>query len=118
MDCVHIRQGFCILMNFLKLNFVASLSFLFFKLHIIMCYVYILCKKNIIFISVIVHSSLPLFIGPWIVVGFSNGYVRLLDRRLTSNRTVVRQWREHTSWVISANLLNSSQATTKIITGV
>nr|XP_045605742.1 regulatory-associated protein of mTOR-like isoform X2 [Procambarus clarkii] len=56
--------------------------------------------------------------GPWIVAGFSDGYVRLLDRRLTSNRAVVRQWREHTSWVISAHLLNSSQATTKIITGV
>nr|XP_053641674.1 regulatory-associated protein of mTOR-like isoform X1 [Cherax quadricarinatus] len=56
--------------------------------------------------------------GPWIVAGFSDGYVRVLDRRLTTNRAVVRQWREHTSWVISAHLLNSSQATTKIITGV
>lgn len=58
------------------------------------------------------------FPGPWIVAGFSDGYVRVLDRRLPSSRCVVRQWREHTSWVISAHLLNSSQATTKIITGV
>ncbi|KAG7167191.1 Regulatory-associated protein of mTOR-like [Homarus americanus] len=56
--------------------------------------------------------------GPWIVAGFSDGYVRVLDRRLTSTRAVVRQWREHTSWVISTHLLNASQATTKIITGV
>ncbi|MPC18779.1 Regulatory-associated protein of mTOR [Portunus trituberculatus] len=56
--------------------------------------------------------------GPWVVAGFSDGYVRVLDRRLSSNKTVVRQWREHTSWVISAHLLNASQATTKIITGV
>ncbi|XP_069979013.1 regulatory-associated protein of mTOR isoform X2 [Penaeus vannamei] len=56
--------------------------------------------------------------GPWIVTGFSDGYVRVLDRRLTSNRAVVRQWREHSSWLISAHLLNASQATTKIITGV
>ncbi|XP_063861372.1 regulatory-associated protein of mTOR-like isoform X1 [Scylla paramamosain] len=56
--------------------------------------------------------------GPWVVTGFSDGYVRVLDRRLSSNKTVVRQWREHTSWVISAHLLNASQATTKIITGV
>lgn len=56
--------------------------------------------------------------GPWIVAGFSDGYVRVLDRRQPTNRVVVRQWREHTSWVISAHLLNASQATTKIITGV
>ncbi|KAG0712344.1 Regulatory-associated protein of mTOR [Chionoecetes opilio] len=56
--------------------------------------------------------------GPWIVAGFSDGYVRVLDRRLPSSKVVVRQWREHTSWVISAHLLNASQATTKIITGV
>ncbi|KAK3870949.1 hypothetical protein Pcinc_016478 [Petrolisthes cinctipes] len=56
--------------------------------------------------------------GPWIVTGFSDGYIRVLDRRLPSSRCVVRQWREHTSWVISTHLLNSSQATTKIITGV
>nr|UBK23765.1 regulatory-associated protein of mTOR-like [Macrobrachium rosenbergii] len=56
--------------------------------------------------------------GPWIVAGFSDGYVRVLDRRHPSNRSVVRQWREHTSWVISSHLLNASQATTKIITGV
>ncbi|KAK7086926.1 hypothetical protein SK128_000698 [Halocaridina rubra] len=56
--------------------------------------------------------------GPWIVAGFSDGYLRVLDRRLASNRAVVRQWREHPSWVISTHLLNASQATTKIISGV
>ncbi|CAL4161869.1 unnamed protein product, partial [Meganyctiphanes norvegica] len=55
--------------------------------------------------------------GPWVACGFSDGYVRLLDRRLPSNKAVVKQWREHTSWVISAHLLNASQNTTKIITG-
>ncbi|XP_076029609.1 regulatory associated protein of MTOR complex 1 isoform X2 [Oratosquilla oratoria] len=55
--------------------------------------------------------------GPWIVVGCSDGYVRLLDRRASGTKTVVRQWREHTSCVISAHLLNASQSSTKIITG-
>ncbi|RXG72595.1 Regulatory-associated protein of mTOR [Armadillidium vulgare] len=53
--------------------------------------------------------------GSWIASGFTDGYLRLFDRRITN--PLVREWKDGSSPIITTQLFNSSSTSAHIISG-